>query len=149
MANRVDPNIGAHFYSGWKNNQPRQLDEAGYEWNGLEYRDWLYNEYSDTIAVRVDTLQTEEGQDMVRRFLRATYRGTQYMVNHPEESAAIAVEYSVDVPITTDQALWRFETQLDLVLGDTPRLLEMSAEHWNTMTATLVQYGQMELDCSQ
>jgi ABC-type nitrate/sulfonate/bicarbonate transport system substrate-binding protein len=145
LANAQNSNVGAEYYTGWVMNQPRQLEDAGYAWNGLRYKDWVYNEYSDTIAVRNETLQTEEGRDMVRRFLRATYRGVQYMVNNPEQSAEIAVIYSVDIPLTKEQAMWRFQAQLNLVLGDTPRLMEMSSEHWNTMTATLVQYGQMEV----
>lgn len=144
----------ADFYSGWIMNQPRMLEEetlehSSYKWNALMFHQWAFSEPSDTIVVLDEMLATAEGRDIVRRFLRATYRGTQYLLDHPEESAEIAVEYSTDVPITYEQALSRFEKQEPLIVGsDELGLLAMSDDQWDNVAAMLVQYGQLKLDCS-
>lgn len=138
----------ADFFVAWVMNQPRFMDQAGVKWNALALRKWSYNEYSQTIAVRQDTLNTPDGQDVVRRFLRATARGTQYLLDHPAESAKIAVKYAAEVKLTEDQAVWRFEHQKDLIVGDsqTP-LLQMDPKKWDEMMAMYLQYDQLQLSC--
>lgn len=136
----------ADFYAGWIVNQPRLIEEKGREWNSLMYRDWVYDEYSDVVGVRQETLETGEGREMVSRFLAATYQGLVYLLEHPEESAEIAVKYGVDAQVTKEQALWRFEHQKDLVLGrDGMGLMAMNPEKWNEVVATLYQYGEIEI----
>lgn len=135
--------IAVELYPGWIMNQPRYLSG---NWNALMYRDWVYDEYSDVIAVRRETLETEEGQDMVRRFLRATYRGIRYLLDEPEASARIAVELAEEGSITYDMALARFELQRELIIGnDGLGLMMMSADEWNKVVAINYQYGQIEL----
>lgn len=140
----------ADFYAAWIVNQPRLLEEKGYEeWNALMYRDWVYDEYSDVIAARRETLQTEEGQEMVRRFLAATHHGIRYLLDNPEHSAEIAVKHATE-PITVGQAEWRFAQQRDLVIGrDTLGLMAMDPKEWNRVVATLVQYNQIEIPCGK
>ncbi|KKQ95843.1 MAG: Twin-arginine translocation pathway signal [Candidatus Woesebacteria bacterium GW2011_GWB1_43_14] len=133
------------FYSGWIMNQPRMLEQEGHEWNGLQYRDWVYDEYSDVIIIRPEMLEAEEGRDIVNRFLRATYRGIQFLLDNPEESAEIAVVYGVDADLTVEQAMWRFEQQEHLVIGnDGLGLMATSPDVWDDMVAMLVQYGQIK-----
>lgn len=136
----------ADFYAGWVMNQPRLVEEKGRQWNVLMYRDWVYDEYSDVIAVRRETLDTPEGQDMTRRFLAATYQGLVYLLDHPQESADIAVKYGKESQVTKEQAVWRFEHQKDLVIGrDSLGLMAMDPAKWNEVVATLYQYDQIEI----
>lgn len=138
----------AKFYTAWVVNQPRLAEEKGYQWNAMMYRDVAggYDEYSDVIVVRRETLQTPAGQDMVRRFLRATCRGTQFLLSDPDRSAEIAVKYGVDAQLTKEQALWRFRQQETLVRGnDTLGLMHMDSRRWDEVVATYVQYGQMQI----
>ncbi len=138
-------------YTAWLSNQPRALEAEGFEWNALRYGDWAHTEYTDVIAVLAETLETEEGRDLVQRFMRATYRGLDYLVENPEESADIAVEYAVDADLTVDQALWRFGIQEDqnLIVGnDDLGLMAMDPAVWNQTVATMLQYGQLELQCN-
>lgn len=137
----------ANFYTAWVVNQPRLAEEKGFEWNALMYRDWAdYDEYSDVIVVRGETLKTAAGQEMVRRFLRATYRGIQYLLQHPNESADIAVKYGSEAQISKEQALWRFDQQKDLIIGrDALGLMRMEPERWDKITATYIQYGMIKL----
>jgi len=136
----------ADYYAGWIVNQPRLIEEKGFEWNAIMYRDWVFDEYSDVVAVRRETLETEEGRDLTRRFLAATYQGLVYLLEHPEQSADIAVRYGVEAQLTKEQAMWRFEHQRDLVLGrDALGLMRMDPEEWNKVVATLYQYNQIEI----
>lgn len=143
----------ADFYAGWIMNQPRLLEEKGFKWNALLYRDWVYSEPSDVITVRTTDLAKPEFQDVVRRFLRATYRGTQYLIAEPEKSAEIAAKYTTaykDQPITKEQALSRFKKQETLILGtDKLGLMAMDADRWNQVVAYLTMYGQLQLECSK
>ncbi len=145
----------ADYYAGWVMNQPRILEEETQEhpsykgkWNILMFHKWAFSEPSDTIVVRSETLKTDEGRDMVKRFLRATYRGTKFMLDKPIDAAEIAAKFSTDVQITPAQALSRFEKQKALVVGtDKLGLLAMDPDQWDKVAASLVQYGQLKLDC--
>ncbi len=141
----------ADFYSGWIMNQPRLIEEKGFKWNDMPFGDWAgYSEYSDVIAVRAETLKTAEGKDLVRRFLRATYRGTQFMLEHPKEAAEITSKYASEVQISPEQALWRFEHQKQLVVGkDSLGLLAMDPENWNRTVTTLGQYKLLDVPCKR
>jgi ABC-type nitrate/sulfonate/bicarbonate transport system substrate-binding protein len=140
----------ADFYTGWIANQPRALEAAGLEWNGLRYNDWAVNEYTDVIAASDEMLETEEGREIVRRFMRATYRGLQFLIENPKESAEIAAEYGVEAELTAEQALWRFNIQEEnnMIVGeDGEGLMYMDPDSWNNYVATLLQYGQVEMNC--
>ena len=140
----------ADFYTGWIANQPRALEAAGLPWNYIRYGEWGPNEYTDVIAVSDEMLGTEEGREIVRRFMRATYRGLQYLVDNPEESAEIASEYGVEAELTVEQALWRFNIQEEqnMITGtDGMPLMYMDPEVWNSYMAVLLQYEQIEMDC--
>jgi len=146
----------ADFYTGWIMNQPRAVEawlvEQGKPadaWNAMMYRDWVYDEYSDVIVVSGEMLSTEEGRDVVRRFMRATYRGLQYLLDNPEDSARIAVKYADEGEgLTEDAAMFRFEHQEFLIYGnDGLGLMATAPEKWNHMAATLTQYGNMPLEC--
>lgn len=135
------------FYPGWIMNQPRALDAAGVEWKALWFNQFAFDEPVQVIAVRRETLASPEGQEMVRRLLRATYRGLEYLLDHPEESAEIAVKYAGEEgQFTKEQAMWRFEHQQDLIVGnDNLGLMRMDSEKWNDLVASLVRYGEIEL----
>ncbi len=139
----------AEWYLGWVVNQPRALEAAGLPWNALVYADVGYLEYADVLIVRNQTLQTDEGQDMVRRFLWALTRGTQYMLDHPEEAAKITVKHvGAEQKLTEEQVLWRFKKQMEykLITGDDPsKLLYMNLTAWDQLVASLLQYKLVEL----
>jgi ABC-type nitrate/sulfonate/bicarbonate transport system substrate-binding protein len=142
--------VGAMDYVGaWIVNQPRLLEEQGYmNWVAFPFAEWGWDGYSDVSAVRREML--ESNPDLVRRYLAATYQGVKFLLENPEESAAIAVEYGVDAQLTPEQALRRFELQAPLVEGtDGLPLMHMTPDAWNNLIAVMVQYGQLELEACQ
>ena len=139
--------VGAMDYIGaWIVNQPRLLEEKGFmNWVAFRFSDWGWDGYGAVTVVRRETL--EENPDLVRRFLAAQSQGLRYLLENPDASAEIAIKYGVDAQLTKEQALRRFELQEPLVVGsDDLPVSHMSAERWNTQVASMIQYGQLELE---
>lgn len=144
-----DPSVlyagAADFYLGWVFNQPRDIEAKGYAWNGFMWRDYAFDAYTDVIIMRDDMLSDPARQDVAKRFMRATYRGTQYLLDHAEQSAETAVKYSADAPnMKKEDALFRFSRQEFLVRGEKgERLLATDEGFWDRNNAMLLQYGYM------
>ena len=133
------------FTGAWLINEPRLLEAQGYmNWVAFQFSEWGWDDYSEVLVVRRSML--EENADLVRRYLAAVIQGLRHVIEDPEDSAEIAVRYAVDVELTKEQALRRYELQEALVAGaDELPLGHMSAERWNRQVASLIQFGQMEL----
>ena len=133
------------FTGAWLINEPRLLEAQGYmNWVAFQFSEWGWDDYSEVLVVRRSML--EENADLVRRYLAAVIHGLRHVIEDPEDSAEIAVRYAVDVELTKEQALRRYELQEALVAGaDELPLGHMSAERWNRQVASLIQFGQMEL----
>ncbi|MYH62528.1 MAG: ABC transporter substrate-binding protein [Caldilineaceae bacterium SB0675_bin_29] len=113
-------------------------------WVAFQFSEWGWDDYSEVLVVRRSML--EENADLVRRYLAAVMQGLRHVIENPENSAEIAVRYAVDVELTKEQALRRYELQEALVAGsDELPLGHMTADRWNRQVASLIQYGQMEL----
>ncbi|MYC94275.1 MAG: ABC transporter substrate-binding protein [Caldilineaceae bacterium SB0661_bin_32] len=141
---------GEMDYTGaWLINEPRLLEAQGYKnWVAFRFSEWGWDDYSEVLVVRRSTL--EENPDLVRRYLAAVFQGLKQVLENPERSAEIAVRYAVDVELTEDQALRRYQLQEALVVGaDELPLGHMSAGRWNRQVASLIQYDQMELPMCQ
>ncbi|MEZ4832399.1 MAG: ABC transporter substrate-binding protein [Caldilineaceae bacterium] len=142
--------MGAMDYiAAWLVNQPRLLEEQGYmNWTAFQFSDWGWDGYADISVVRRETLENDA--DMVTRYLAATHQGLKYLLENPEESAEIAVKYGVDAQLTAEQALRRFQLQEELVVGsDDLPIMHMTPETWDTLVASMIQYGQLELAACQ
>ena len=133
------------FTGAWLINEPRLLEAQGYmNWVAFQFSEWGWDDYSEVLVVRRSML--EENADLVRRYLAAVIHGLRHVIEDPEDSAEIAVRYAVDVELTKEQALRRYELQEALVAGaDELPLGHMTADRWNRQVASLIQYGQMEL----
>ena len=137
---------GEMDYTGaWLINEPRLMEAQGYmNWVAFQFSEWGWDDYSEILVVRRSTL--EENPDLVRRYLAAVVQGFRHVLENPEHSAEIAVRYAVDVELTEEQALRRYQLQEALVIGaDELPLGHMSAARWNRQVASLIQYDQMEL----
>ena len=137
---------GEMDYTGaWLINEPRLMEAQGYmNWVAFQFSEWGWDDYSEVLVVRRSML--EENPDLVRRYLAAVVQGFRHVLENPEQSAEIAVRYAVDVELTKEQALRRYQLQEALVVGvDELPLGHMSAARWNRQVASLIQYDQMEL----
>jgi ABC-type nitrate/sulfonate/bicarbonate transport system substrate-binding protein len=141
----------AQFYTAWIMNQPRLVEQAGKKWNFMFFSEYAYNEFGDVVCVRRDTMSTPDGQDWVRRYLWALKQSTQFLLDNPDKAADITLKYvDSELKLTKEQVLWRFDHQKDLITGtDKNGLLYMDPAYWTGMTATLLQYGQIPLQCKK
>ena len=142
-----DPVLAGEMdYTGaWLINEPRLMEEQGYmNWVAFQFSEWGWDDYSEVMTVRRATL--EDNPDLVRRYLAAVIQGLLYVLDNPEASAEIAVRYAVDVQLTKEQALRRFQLQEALVIdADDLPIGHMSGERWNAQVASMIQYDQLEL----
>lgn len=141
----------AQFYTAWIMNQPRLVEQVGKKWNFMVFSEFAYNEFGDVVCVRRDTLQSAEGQDWVRRYLWGLKQSSQYLLDNPEKAAEITLKYvDPELKLTKEQVMWRFAHQTELITGsDTKGLLFMDPKYWEGMTATLLQYGQLPIQCKK
>lgn len=103
--------------------------------------------YSDTIIATEETLA--ERPDVVLRFLRATLRGHEYAVIHPEEAATFSLVYAEasdpDVQLSMSLA------SIPLINTPDTQIGEMQEETWQQMYDILFEQGFLanEVDLSQ
>ncbi len=137
------------YFAAWIVNQPRLAESQGYmNWTAFRFSEWGWDGYSDVSTVRREMV--EANPELIRRYLAATHQGLKFLLENPEESAEIAVQYGTDAPVTKEEALRRFELQKDLIEGDDGlQLMAMSLDRWNSEVATQVQFGQIELPACQ
>jgi NitT/TauT family transport system substrate-binding protein len=78
-------------------NEPVQLTQAGMQVNVIQVSDYI-----DLVANGIITNETviRENPDLVRRLVRASLRGLEYAIAHPDEAFAIARQV---VPEITDE----------------------------------------------
>jgi NitT/TauT family transport system substrate-binding protein len=134
------------FYSAWVQNQPRFLEQDGHKnWTGLRFKDFGWNEHCDVSVVKKSLAEQNPG--LVTRYVYALSQAIQFVLDHPEETADIAVRYGKDSTLSRDLVLRRFQLERDLVLGhDGQPPLWMSADVWNNSAALFTQYGVINLE---
>ncbi|HZD10584.1 MAG TPA: ABC transporter substrate-binding protein [Candidatus Binatia bacterium] len=132
-------------YVAWIVNQPYAVEQAGKEWKfllfadnpGLEYYAMIPFVHRDFIANHPDVL---EG------FMRASLRGWEWALDHPEETANMVVsEYLPGGD--PDAELWLLNASRDLILTDETAehgIGWMNPQKWEDGIATLVQYDQID-----
>lgn len=136
------------FYGAWIMNQPRLVENAGFKnWMFFALRDHGISGYAAVSTVMPDFLEEQPG--LVRGYLAALTRGQQFILDHPEEAAEIAVEYAWklgEYELNEDMALRRFELEKSFVTtGDGLPILHMDGARWDENLAVYVQYSQIEL----
>lgn len=137
----------ADFYLGWVFNQTRDIEAKGHKWNGIMWRDFAFDNYTDVVIMKRAMLEDPAQREVAKRFMRATYRGLRFVLDEPERAAEITVKDSVDAPnLTVEEVMFRFDRQKFLVTGDDPSqpLMQMDPAFWDKNTAILAQYGFME-----
>lgn len=77
----------------------------------LDFADYGVEIYSSAIATSEKVLN--ENPDLVKRFLRATYKGFAYSINHPDEAINILSKYHPE--IEKEIARMQLDSTLDLL----------------------------------
>jgi NitT/TauT family transport system substrate-binding protein len=136
------------FFSGWIVNQTYQIEQEsakpdapptvkGKTWKAMRVSEWGIPSYTDVIFASAETLK--KNPDLVRRYLRAVQKGTQYVIDHPGESAELLAKFPGQIEDARKLA-WRFKLQNPLMQSeDTQKhgLLWMNPAVWDQMIGYL------------
>jgi ABC-type nitrate/sulfonate/bicarbonate transport system substrate-binding protein len=123
--------------SFFSTNEPVQAELDGYEVVSLFYSDYGVTIYANPIFTSGQLIR--EQPDLVERFVRATLKGYQYAIEHPDEAAELALKYDESLDVTFQSATMRAEIPL-IDTGDVP-IGWMDAEVWQNTADILVEQG--------
>jgi NitT/TauT family transport system substrate-binding protein len=121
-------------------NEPVQLTQAGVEVNVIQVSDYI-----DLVANGLITNETviQQNPDLVRRMVRASLRGLEYTLAHPEEAFAIArqaVPEITDEDAPTQRAV--LEASIGLWQSDQPGVSDPQA--WADSVEFMLDTGLIE-----
>lgn len=121
----------------WSVSEGVEAKVAGQEVNMIFMSDYNVLEYPNAIFTTEQMIQ--ERPDVVERFVRATLKGHQYAIEHPEESAQLALEY--DDSLDPEWLTAQMPAYVPLIdTGDAP-LGWMDAEVWQSTQDILLDQG--------
>jgi ABC-type nitrate/sulfonate/bicarbonate transport system substrate-binding protein len=124
-------------YSGFAMNEPVDARLRGIDVNLILPQDYGVSIYANVLFARQQTLG--ERSDVVQRFVRATFKGYQYAIEHPDEAGDLALKYDN----TLDLAFQRASMQAEIPLidtGDVP-IGTMDSPVWQNTNDILLQQG--------
>lgn len=133
------------FMLAWIVNQPRLLEEKGFmNWTFFPVADYYYVSPSDISVVREETL--EKRPDLIWRYNWALLKSLRYVLDHPEEAAALTRPHIEASGLTLAQIERRFELQRPFILeASEEKLMHVNPDHMDDVVAYYVQAGIIEL----
>ncbi len=124
-------------YSGFAMNEAVDAKLRGLNVNLILPQDYGVSIYANVLFASQKTL--DERSDVVQRFVRATFKGYQYAIEHPDEAGDLALKYDN----TLDAAFQRASMQAEIPLidtGDVP-IGTMDSPVWQNTNDILLQQG--------
>jgi len=124
-------------YSGFAMNEAVDAKLRGINVNLILPQDYGVSIYANVLFSRQQTL--DERSDVIQRFVRATYKGYQYAIEHPDEAANLALKYDKTLDVTFQRASMQAEIPL-IDTGDVP-IGTMDSPVWQNTNDILLQQG--------
>ncbi len=127
-------------YSGFAMNEAVDAKLRGLNVNLILPQDYGVSIYANVLFANQKTL--DERSDVVQRFVRATFKGYQYAIEHPDEAGDLALKYDN----TLDAAFQRASMQAEIPLidtGDVP-IGTMDSPVWQNTNDILLQQGLLK-----
>ena len=148
LVGRVD------FFTGWITNQTYQIDLEiakpdappnlkGKVWKAIRYADHGILSYSDVIFATQKTVK--EKPDLVRGYVRAVARATQFILDNPDESIKLVAAYPEQVEDVA-KLTWRWKIQNELFVSQDTKdngLLWMNPGVWDQVVNFYHEYQQI------
>jgi NitT/TauT family transport system substrate-binding protein len=140
---RTDPTLAplltgeADVIDGWVTNEAVLLTLGGYEFNTLLITDYGINIYPNVIFTTEEMIVNNP--DLTERFLRATLRGIENTVIHPEDAARLVIIQNPErtLEVETESML----TSIPLLNPVGSRLGLMHSETWEITHRIFVEQG--------
>jgi ABC-type nitrate/sulfonate/bicarbonate transport system substrate-binding protein len=124
-------------YSGFAMNEPVDARLRGIDVNLILPQDYGVSIYANVLFARQQTL--DQRSDVVQRFVRATYKGYQYAIEHPDEAGDLALKYDNTLDVAFQRASMQAEIPL-IDTGDVP-IGTMDSPVWQNTNDILLQQG--------
>ena len=113
--------------------------QAGYEINIIHPSDYGVDIYGDVLITSKRMI--DEDPDLVQRFLRATLRGWEYVIQFPAESAGFALRFAPNLDLAHQIA--SIEASLPLLSSGRAPLGWMERDRWEFAARALRDHGQI------
>ena len=127
------------FFEGW-DNVTCEMNHFPINYMPVRELDDRLDYYTPVIIAGNDTL--EQRPEMVKKFLKATEKGYQYAISHPEESAEILHKYAPDYSL--EMLTKSQEFLAGKYMEDTDVWGMMTDETWDNYTDFMAEYGVID-----
>ena len=117
-------------------NEPVMAELEGDALNLIYYKDYGIDVYANTIFSTEEFVQGNS--DLVGRFVKATLRGYQYAIEHPEEVAGYALKYDETLDLKVQEETMKAQIPF-IDTGDAP-IGSMDESVWNSTQDILLQF---------
>ncbi|MBL8062174.1 MAG: ABC transporter substrate-binding protein [Anaerolineales bacterium] len=117
--------------------QQVMAQEAGDELSLIYYKDYGYDVYINTIFATDEFISANP--DLATRLMRATMKGYQYAIEHPEEVAALALTYDSTLDLNYQEEVMKAQIPF-IDNGDGP-LGSMNESIWKNTQDILLEFN--------
>lgn len=121
-------------------NEPIQLEAMGYDVDLLKVADYVQLAANGIIT---NEKTIEENPELVRHMVKATLRGINYTINHPDEAFEICKDF-VEGLATADESVQREILSSSIVLYQKDPLGYVDPESWENMEDVLIKMGLLD-----
>jgi ABC-type nitrate/sulfonate/bicarbonate transport system substrate-binding protein len=119
-------------WTGYVHDEPIEARLAGYDVNLIFPAEYGVGAYEGLLVIRQDTL--DQNPNLVARFVRASLRGWQYTVEHPDEAAEVIAQWQPGESLEFHQMAMRALVPL-IDMGQVP-IGWIDAERWRIAMGT-------------
>ena|ERR1017187_7012842 len=124
-------------FADWAINVPISLENKGYQVNLINPSDYGINMYADVIFTTESVLAKK--RPAIIAFLKATLKGYQYAIDHPDE--AVAATLKMDNNLKLEDQKRMFEASIPLWKPNGKPLGEMQPNDWDVLNDILLTTG--------
>jgi len=128
-------------FNAYITNEPFILQQQNEPYTVINPRNYGINFYSDVLIT--STFELSHNPERVENFRRASLRGWDYALKHPEEALTILVEnYRPDKSL--DHLRYELNMVREMVMPDFVELGHMNAQRWYQIQNTLSELGILQ-----
>ncbi|MBQ0747657.1 MAG: ABC transporter substrate-binding protein [Marinobacter sp.] len=127
-------------WPGYVINEVISVQEKGHEVNVISPEDYGINFYADTLFTRNDLMESDP--ELVKAFVRASFRGWAYALENPEEVARFGLKYSDK--LNFDHELAMMNASIPLLAPEQPPLGNMTRMAWQNLQEQLLSLGFLD-----
>jgi putative hydroxymethylpyrimidine transport system substrate-binding protein len=133
MTKQVDAVIGT--YSVW---EQIQIELEGFELNVIRLEDYGVPDFYESVLLTNEKL-IQENPDLIKRFIRAAWKGMDFTLTNPEEALSILLKHNPD--LRKDLAERALKQLIPLIKGNVLKVGWQSQEKWQELQDFMMTTG--------